>query len=168
MLKVDEKKFNELNIITGPYAAGKSTFKKLLATELKLSIASEYPYGIDVSKVGWWKDLEAYAKDEKTAVVEVHFEYNGKDSGDRNAIMGNIPRPPKHINVFVVLPNEEELFRQQKSRDKYADILLSQLDHAWYTVAASNIPGATLITETRTAQKSLKNFSCAGNAVKKI
>jgi deoxyadenosine/deoxycytidine kinase len=62
----------QITVISGPLASGKTTLKKSLCTKLGQRVIPEFEEGIDLASPNW-KNLEAYALEEGSSIVECHF-----------------------------------------------------------------------------------------------
>jgi hypothetical protein len=117
------KKHKILHVVTGPLTSGKSTYVHRLAEELGTPHVGEYQFGVDIGEKKWWEELEEYAEDHGTIIVEVHFEHKGRDVCDhcsKKKLPEEAPhiRPPDHVKIHWILPEVNQLFKQQKSRDR--------------------------------------------------
>jgi deoxyadenosine/deoxycytidine kinase len=116
-----------IHIITGPLASGKSTLKRKLCAEYNAQISVEIPFGVDL---GNWKEIENYAKRNKTSVVETHFRYKGHDSGETE--IGPFKKPFSDFHFHILIPKLDVLFKRQKEVVKE--------DIKWYQAIAIQIP----------------------------
>ena len=133
------KKHKVLHVVTGPLAAGKSTYAHRFAEELGTIDAGEYQLGVDISEDLWWEDLEYYAETHGTIIVEVHFEHKGKDVVDhcsKKKLPTEAPhiKPPDHVWIHWLLPEVDQLFKQQKARDRCAFKEDAEFDLQYYKV----------------------------------
>ena len=124
-------KESKLHIITGPYAAGKTTFKQKLIKKLKTTFVREYPSTVDVNESKWWEDLVDYAERNDTKVIETHMDYKGREPGEGIKI-GKVVKPPSYIKIYVVLPKLKIIFKRQQMRDEYTYIEDTKEDYDWY------------------------------------
>ena len=128
-----------LHVVTGPLAAGKSTYVRELAKKLKTKAVREFPYGIDISEENWWEDLKSYADSHNTIIVEAHFDHRGLDAHDyfsrkKKELPLTKPhiKPPSSIKVHWVLPTLEQLHKQQKGRDPFETKEFAEYCLAYY------------------------------------
>lgn len=119
-------------IVTGPLAAGKSTKAKELAKSTGLKAVGEFQSGVDIAEPKWWQELIADGDANGGSILETHFWFNGYEALDTKASLGKVIVPPKNIKVVFVIPNESDLLRQQKRRDKFSNIEDVRTEIKWY------------------------------------
>lgn len=137
-----------LHIITGPLNAGKSTFKRSLCEKTGSPIVAEYPFGIDVTAPKWWKELEAFAKEHSTEVVETHLDFGDFDSDSKASliVLSEIKVPTKAVRLYFVLPSLDTLHRRQQAIDKYASLLTAKNDIEWYRTMLKAFKNVTILS----------------------
>lgn len=140
----------QIKVISGPLASGKTTYKRSISKKPSL----ELPYGVDVTKDGWWEDIVEYAKSEKTDIVETHLDYLGNDVDDGwfdemkiNSSKVILP-PPGLLEFHFVLPDPEELMRRQNERGlESEDIDQAKYEIYWYQTMKNILQDKSQIKE---------------------
>lgn len=131
------KKVNILYIVTGPTAAGKSTFMQL-KTDFPVE---EYYDVVDVSKNNWWVPLQKYAMINNTNIVESHFLYQRKNfmewclSGKIPETFGsNIVKPPENVIIYWIIPSFKRLHEQIKRRGWETSVKKTRCEYNYYNL----------------------------------
>lgn len=109
-----------------------------MVKEYKTKYVRELPYGIEISNESGWIEAIDFAKDNNTKLVETHFCYKGRDSGEID--IESIYKPPKSIFIYFVVTNSEILLERQNERHYGSDIETVEMDLKWYDDVYKQIP----------------------------
>jgi len=127
-----------LYLITGPTAAGKSTFRK---SKTKFFV-DEYPYDVDITKKNWWTKLFKYATKYKTNIIETHLLYQKnfnywcvfddkklpEDFGSRVII------PPENVVIYWIIPPFKRFYQQIKRRGWGVTVKKAKCEYNYYDI----------------------------------
>ena len=133
-------------VVTGPLAAGKTTYSNIVARELNIPYVGEIQFGVDTTDPEWSDLIIAFAENHHTRLVETHLNHGQYDAGDQDFVIGKIEPPSNRLEFHLILPTPHELFNRYKQRDRYYSIKEAQRDIEYYQQIVKQLSKVTIIS----------------------